>query len=47
VENDFSFENNIQVYYDNIIAINLSKNPIQHSKNKDIEVSYHFIGEYV
>jgi hypothetical protein len=27
-------------------AINLSKNPIQHSKTKDIPIKYHFIREW-
>ena len=32
---------------DNISAINLSKNPIQYSKAKHVEIRYHFIHEYV
>ena len=31
------------VFYDNTSAINLSKNPVQHSKSKHIEIHYHFI----
>ena len=35
------------VVYDNTSAINLSKNPIQHSKSKHIEIRYHFIRDLV
>nr|KYP68958.1 Transposon Ty3-G Gag-Pol polyprotein [Cajanus cajan] len=35
------------VFYDNTNAINLSKNPTQHSKAKHIEIRYHFICDYV
>ena len=35
------------VFYDNTSAINLSKNPIQHSKSKHIEIWYHFIRDLV
>ena len=31
------------VFCDNTSAINLSKNPVQHSKSKHIEIRYHFI----
>ena len=31
------------VFYDNTSAINLFKNPVQHSKSKHIEIRYHFI----
>ncbi|XP_065633656.1 secreted RxLR effector protein 161-like [Quercus suber] len=31
------------VFCDNTSAINLSKNPVQHSKSKHIEIQYHFI----
>ena len=34
-------------FYDNISAINLSKNPVQHSKSKHIEIRYHFIRDLV
>ncbi|RDX66689.1 hypothetical protein CR513_54520, partial [Mucuna pruriens] len=39
LEDYSSFEHNIFVFYDNINAINLSKNLIQHSKVKHIEIS--------
>ena len=47
LEDYSSFENNILVYCNNTSAINLSKNPIQHSKAKHTEIKYHFIRDYV
>ena len=35
------------VYCDNSSAIDKSKNPIQHSKTKHIEIRYHFIRDLV
>ena len=35
------------VFCDNTSAINLSKNPVQHSKSKHIEIRYHFIWDLV
>ena len=35
------------VFYDNTSAINLSKNLVQHSKSKHIEMQYHFIRDLV
>ena len=35
------------VFCDNTSAINHSKNPIQHSKSKRIEICYHFICDLV
>ena len=35
------------VLCDNMSAINLSKNPVQHSKSKHIEIRYHFIRDLV
>ncbi|XP_065630203.1 uncharacterized mitochondrial protein AtMg00810-like [Quercus suber] len=35
------------VYCDNSSAINVSKNPVQHSKTKHIEIRYHFIRDLV
>ena len=37
----------IPIYCDNISAINLSKNPVIHSRTKHIEISHHFIRDYV
>ena len=35
------------VYCDNSSAIDISKNPVQHSKTKHIELRYHFIRDLV
>ena len=35
------------VYCDNSSAIDISKNPVQHSKTKHIEIRYHFIRDLV
>ena len=35
------------IFCDNTSAINLSKNPVQHSKSKHIEIRYHFIRDLV
>ena len=35
------------VFCDNTSAINLSKDPLQHSKSKHIEIWYHFIRDLV
>ncbi|XP_065635527.1 secreted RxLR effector protein 161-like [Quercus suber] len=37
----------MSVFCDNTSAINLSKNPVQHSKSKHIEICYHFIRDLV
>ena len=37
----------IPINCDNTSAISLSKNPIQHSRTKHIEIRYHFIRDYV
>ena len=39
--------NNILIRYDNTSAINLTRNLIQHSRSKYIEIRYHFIREYI
>jgi len=45
---DFSIRyTNIPVFCDNTSAINLSKNPIQHSRSKYIEIKHHFIRDHV
>ena len=33
----------LTLYRDNLSAINISKNPIQHSRTKHIDVRHHFI----
>jgi len=37
----------VPIYCDNTSAINLSKNPIQHSRSKHIEIKHHFISDHV
>jgi hypothetical protein len=34
-------------YCDNLSAINISKNPIQHSRTKHIDIRHHFIRDLV
>ena len=33
----------LTLYYDNLSAINISKNPIQHSRTKHIDIRHHYI----
>ena len=35
------------MYCDNISAINISKNPVQHSRTKHIDIQHHFIRDLV
>ncbi|XP_050289681.1 secreted RxLR effector protein 161-like [Quercus robur] len=45
---DYEISQDIMVVYcDNSSAINISKNPVQHSKTKHIEITYHFIRDLV
>jgi len=37
----------VPLYCDNTSAINLTKNPIQHSKTKHIEIRHHFIRDHI
>ena len=37
----------VPIYCDNTSVINLSKNPIQHSRSKHIEIKHHFIRDHV
>ena len=37
----------IPIKCDNTSAINLSKNPIQHSRTKHIEIRHHFLRDHV
>lgn len=41
------YGSSIPIFYDNTIIICLTKNPIQHSRNKHIEIKHYFIREYV
>ena len=40
-------QNTMVVYCDNSNAVDISKNPIQYSRTKHIEVRYHFIKDLV
>ena len=40
-------QDTIVVYCDNSSAIDISKNPVQHSKTKHIEIRYYFIRNLV
>ena len=45
---DFSVKcSEIVIHCDNTSAINLSKNPIQHSKSKHIDIKHHFLRDHV
>ena len=37
---------NILIFCDNTSAINITKNPIQHSHTKHIEIRHHFIRDH-
>jgi hypothetical protein len=37
----------LTLYCDNLKAINISKNPIQHSRTKHIDIRHHFIRDLV
>jgi len=39
--------NTLLVYCDNMSSINISENPIQHSRTKHIDIRHHFIRELV
>ena len=41
------YEHPIVIDCDNTSAINMSKNPIMHSKTKDIPIKYHYLRERV
>ena len=38
---------NIPIYCDNTSAINISKNPVMHSRTKHIDVRHHFLRDNV
>jgi len=45
---DYGVEQEVlTVYCDNTSAINISKNPVQHSRTKHIDIRYHFIRDLV
>ena len=37
----------VTLYYDNKSAINISKNPMMHTKTKHIAIKYHYVRELV
>ena len=37
----------VAMFYDNTSVINISKNPMMHSKTKHISIKYHFVRELV
>ena len=39
--------NHIPIKCDNTSAINLSKNPIQHSRTKHIDIRYYFLRDHI
>ena len=41
------YEDPIVIHCDNTSAINISKNPVMHSKTKHIPIKYHFVREQV
>ena len=45
---DYGFEvERLTIFCDNTSAINISKNPVQHSRTKHIDIRHHFIRELV
>ena len=40
-------QDTLTIYCDNISTINISKNPVQHSRTKHIDIRHHFIRELV
>ena len=40
-------QEHLTIYCDNTSAMNISKNSVQHSRTKHIEIRHHFIGELV
>jgi hypothetical protein len=41
------YDEPIPIYCDNTSAISISKNPVTHSKTKNIPIKYHFLWEKV
>jgi hypothetical protein len=41
------YDEPIPIYCDSTSAINISKNPVMHSKTKNIPIKYHFLREQV
>jgi hypothetical protein len=47
IDIQFKYDEPIPIYCDNTSAINISKNPVMHSKTKHIPIKYHFLWEQV
>jgi bifunctional DNase/RNase len=41
------YDEPIPIYYDNTSTISISKNPVMHSKTRQIPIKYHFLREQV
>ena len=41
------YDEPIPIFCDNTSAINISKNPVMHSKRKHIPIKFHFLREHV
>jgi len=41
------FEEPVTIFYDNLSAISISKNPVLHSNKKHISIKFHFLREKV
>jgi len=41
------FQEHVTIFCDNSSAINISKNPVLHSKTKHISIKFHFLREKV
>ena len=39
--------NKVSLLCDNMVAINLTKNQVQHSRTKHIEIRHHFIRDHI
>ena len=41
------FKGPMIIYYDNTSPINISKNPVSHTKTKHVNIKYHYLKELV
>jgi hypothetical protein len=44
---EVEYDEPIPIYFDNTSTISISKNPMMHSKTKQIPIKYHFLWEQV
>jgi hypothetical protein len=42
---EVEYDEPIPIYFDNISSISILKNPMMHSKTKNIPIKYHFLRE--